>query len=262
MEIPASSVFQTSEMLVPPAEVLADFAPPANQIPTAQDSPSADEYLQESLKAEELYARAIKFAENGDNPQTVSHFLRAAKHAEMAREWHLAAIALHAVGDRFLKRGPEQDLPRALRMYRRAIAAYEQCGYFDESRRLEFRVSKLQLVYARSLKIPREIQIEMLFNWAVTGFGYSPFRVLVTGVVIILVFAIVYWEMGGLVNSDLDPINDFGSAAYFSGSTFLTMSYGDVMPVPNIRWLTVLEGLLGLTTISFFVVVLSNRLRH
>jgi len=239
--------------LVPPATVPKEVVP-------SED----DEYLRDSIKAEELYALAIQEAKKGDDRQTIAHFLRAAKYAETAREWYLAASALHAVGDILQKAGPDRNLEHACRMYRRAIAAYEECGHFDESRNLDFQVCATRLWHARELKLSLLVQIEMFLFWITAGFGYRPLRVLVSSVVMVLGFGVIYWATDGVLSSDEDPITitDFGSAAYFSGSTFLTINYGDLLPAPHVRWVTVFEGLMGLTMSSFFVVVLANRLRH
>jgi hypothetical protein len=259
---PEIAALNSQDKLVPPAAVTADFAPPGEVVPTEDDFPQADKYLRESVLAEELYARALQERDKGSREETVSHLLKAAKHAEMAHEWHLAALSMHMAGDLFRANGPTRDLPRAMRMYRRAIAAYEQCGHFDESNTLDYQVCNLRLWSGRELGSSRRIRLEMFFYWLTAGFGYRPLRVLMTGMVLILAFALIYWATGGVITADEDPVSDFNSAAYFSGTTFLTINYGDLFPARHVRWLTVLEGLTGLTTISFFVVILANRLRH
>jgi hypothetical protein len=250
------------DKLVPPPEMKADFSPSVDESPTKDELSDVDEYLRESVLAEKLYTAAMSVAENGDDRQTVSHLMRAAKQAEKAQEWHIAAISLHAMADIFRNKGPERNLERAVRMYRRAIAAYESCGHFDEAADLEYLVCSMRLWNARELKLTKRLRIEMFLYWATAGFGYRPMRVIGSGIVMILAFGFIYWATGGILTADEAPITDFGSAAYFSGSTFLTINYGDLLPASHVRWVTVLEGLMGLTMSSFFVVVLANRLRH
>ena len=67
-----------------PAPLQADFVPPA-------DAPAEDPYLRDSAVAQELFERAVVEADAGDEERAVVHLLRAAKLAETAREWHLAA---------------------------------------------------------------------------------------------------------------------------------------------------------------------------
>ena len=51
-------------------------------------------------------------------------------------------------------------------------------------------------------------------------------------------------------------------AIYFSGITFATVGYGDFLPAPHARLLALTEGVVGVFTMGFFVVVLANRLRR
>jgi hypothetical protein len=240
----------------------ADFSPTVDDSTTKDQTSEVDEYLRDSVLAEKLYSEAIKVAEQGDERNTVAHLLRAAKQAEQSQEWHLAAISLHAMADIFRGSGPERNLERAIRIYRRAIAAYESCGHFDEAALLEYRVCGLRLWNARELKMSKRLSVEMFLYWATAGFGYRPLRVIGSSIVMILAFGLIYWSTGGITDSEDAPVTDFASAAYFSGSTFLTINYGDLLPAEHVRWLTVAEGLCGLTMSSLFVVVLVNRLRH
>lgn len=247
----------TTDTLIPPAGLTADFT-----LPGVDAAADGDAYIRNSARAQELYALAVSVAAKGDDRQTMAHMLRAAKHAESVQEWRLAAVALHAVADLLQKPGPDHRLEQALRIYRRAIAAYEQCGEFDAARSLEYRVSALRLWHAEELNLSVFTRIEMFLYWLTAGFGYRPFRVVLCSVVLVLIFGVVYWAAGGVMDSEEEPVADFSSAAYFSGSTFLTINYGDLLPARHVRWVTVLEGLVGLTMTSFFVVVLANVLRR
>jgi hypothetical protein len=248
--------------LIPPTEITADFSPAPDSAEADGKALEVDEYLRESVKAEELYSVAVTDWEKGNERDRIARLLRAAKQAEIAHEWHLAALSFHAMADIFRGSGLERNLERAARFYRRAIAAYEECGHFDEAASLEYVVSGLRLWHARELGLSWVLRIEMFLYWATAGFGYRPLRVLGSSVVMILAFAFIYWATGGVMDADEEPITDFSSAAYFSGSTFLTINYGDLLPMRHVRWLTVVEGRFGLTMSSFFVVVLANRLRH
>jgi hypothetical protein len=260
VEPPTSNSNDCEGRPVPRTDSTADFAPVG--APGEEDMSEIDDYLRQSAKAEEFYNAAVEVSEKGDERQTIARLLRAARQAEKAQEWHLAALSLHAMADIFRKSGPERNLESACRFYRRAIAAYEKCGHFDEATSLEYSVSSLRLWNASELGLSLRVQLEMLLYWATAGFGYRPLRVIGSSVVMILVFGLIYWLTGGIIDSEDNPITDFNSAAYFSGSTFLTLNYGDILPAPHVRWLTIVEGLFGLTMSSFFVVVLVNRLRH
>jgi len=70
--------------------------------------------------------------------------------------------------------------------------------------------------------------------------------------VALLVFGwgLIWW---GLENH-IDGINGLVSAVYFSGVTFLTIGYGDIVPSGNVsRILAVVEGLNGIITIALVI---------
>lgn len=235
-----------------PEDVVADFAPESEP----------DEHLRDSVEAQRVYDRARREATAGDEKDAVVHFLRAAKLAEGAREWYLAALALRAAGDIFRTREPPYDLQRALRMYRRAVAAFEACGHFDEARELSYLVPKLRMCNGRELGVPVAKRAELFVFWLLAGFGQRPLRVLGTAVAAILGFALLYWATGGVYTQAGAPVRGFTDALYFSGVTFSTVGYGDLVPSPALRLVAMFEAVLGAFTIGLFVVVLANRLRR
>jgi hypothetical protein len=79
---------------------------------------------------------AMEAAAAGAEAEAVQHYLKVANLAEAAREWYLAAVSCQRVGDFLQNERPPEDLERAFRMYHRSVAAYEQCGLFDEARNL------------------------------------------------------------------------------------------------------------------------------
>lgn len=243
----------------PPHDARADFTPPAEPGDIVGRD---DEHLKDSVAAQELYDRAVSEAERGNEDGAVVHFIRASKLAEAAREWYLAAAACHRVGDVYSTPGGPYDLARAVRTYHRAIAAYHQCGLFKEARHLAYRVAGLQLWRSAELGLPWWQRVELFLFWAVAGFGFRPARVLLTAAAIVFGYAVAYWALDGIVAPEAPPRpTDFRTAVYFSGVTFSTVGYGDLVPAPHARMLAMSEGMVGFVTVSFFVVVLANRLR-
>lgn len=93
------------------------------------------------------------------------------------------------------------------------------------------------------------------------GAFIMPKRLLVLVVVVIMVFALGYmtpwchFKTGGP-----DPVGlEFSDAIYYSGVTFSTIGYGDITPVGPARFLSVLEGITGVTLMSSFVVALTRK---
>ena len=244
-----------------PVDVEPDDAPLKDPAALA-DVADGDPYHQDSLIAQQSFDEAVAAASDGQEDLAVAHYLKAARLAERAAEWYLAAVCCHRVGDFLLNPRPPYDLERGLRMYRRAVAAYDRCGHFSEARRLSYRLTYLRLHRAKELKISRLDQLEMQLFWVLSGFGHRPLRVIVTALCLIFLYALVYWTFGGVIAAQGHEQAGFWESIYFSGVTFATVGYGDFIPTPHMRIVALSEGLVGSFTMSFFVVVLANRLRQ
>jgi tetratricopeptide (TPR) repeat protein len=246
-----------------PVELEADFAP----LPEAgTDRPpvkeTVDPFQYDSLQAQEAFDAAVAAAAAGDEQEAIQQYIRAAKTAETAHEWHLAAVACQRLGDFLAGTRPPYDLERAFRMYRRAVAAYDQCGLFAEARSVAYRQLCLKMRRARELKLSIGQRVELFLYWAVAGFGYRPLRVIGTALAIVFVFGLIYWAMDGVQKSDFQGHISLWKAIYFSGITFATVGYGDFVPAPHVRWLAMSEGFVGAFTMGLFVAVLANRLSN
>ena len=195
MNVPNVPPAEQQEDTHPPEDARADFIPPA-EAPRSAGRP--DEHLEDSVAAQELYDAAMAEAVRGNENDAVIHCLRASKLAEAAREWYLMAAACHRVGDVYRTPGGPYDLPRAIRMYHRAIAAYQQCGLFEEARNLTYRVACLRLWRSAELRLPWWQRVELFVFWAIAGFGLRPLRVLITGALIVLGYAVAYWALDGI----------------------------------------------------------------
>ena len=247
-----------------PVKLEADFAPLKEADTTdAADKSDPDPHHDESLRAQEAFELAAQGAEVGDEERAVRQYLKAANLAEATREWYLAAVSCQRVGDFLQNPKPPEDLERAFRMYRRAVAAYERCGLFDEARRLSYRLMCLKLRRARRLRLSLRVRVELVLYWATAGFGYRPLRVIGSAVAVVLAYGLLYWATGGVVTAGGTPRQaDFWECVYFSGITFATVGYGDFIPAPHMRLAALTEGALGVFTMGFFVVVLAKQLRH
>jgi hypothetical protein len=246
-----------------PAEAEADFVPLASvEGPEAQPAlEEIDPFQWDSLQASQAFDRAVTAAAEGNVPEAMQLYIRAAKIAETAHEWYLAAAASRQVGDYLLAAGPWRDVERAFRMYRRAVAAYERCGLAAEARDLSYHEMCLRMHSAGRLGLSITHRIELFLFWATAGFGYRPLRVLGTAGVIVLIYALIYGLTGGVIRTtDGALVRSFSEMIYFSGITFSTIGYGDYRPVPQQHFIALSEGALGIALLGFFVAVLANRL--
>lgn len=101
-----------------------------------------------------------------------------------------------------------------------------------------------------------------------SGYGYRPFRTVISSFLIWILFAILYWLISEYANGGLRLLNGeiisglkgFGYAAYFSLITFTTTSFGDITPVGF--WAKLIAGiqtLLGIIFTSLFIFALTKR---
>lgn len=245
-----------------PGDLEADFMPLETAAGEADRTADLDPYLYDSLQAQEAFDYAVEIAASGDEERAVQEFIRASKIAETAREWHLAAVACQRVGDFLLQPPPPCDLDRAFRMYRRAVAAYEQSGLFVEARDLAYRLMYYRMRHAGALKLSLARQAELRIYWLTSGFGYRPARVVGTAIVLVLVFGLIYWLANGIQVSHGAARLDLWHAIYFSGITFATVGYGDLVPKPGVQFVALLESFMGVFMLGLFVAVLANRLNR
>ena len=103
-----------------------------------------------------------------------------------------------------------------------------------------------------------------LYKW-LTGYGVRLRQVFANGAIIILLFALIWWWAGSsdcVLDSSNQPVANnwsFGQALYFSLITFTTIGYGDLHPANWARYLAGIEGLLGVISVSLFVVLYSRK---
>lgn len=244
-----------------PVDIQADFSPVTEHQATERISNRTIEPAHyESFQAQDAFDQAVKAAEDGKEELAVELYLKASKLAESAREWYIAAVACQRVGDYLRNPKPPFDLERSFRMYRRAVGAYHNCGLFAEARELSYRLMCIKMRRAAELQLPWWQRIELMAFWAIAGFGHRPLRVVNFAFLIVLSYAILYWNIGGIVSASSIENVTFQHAIYFSGTTFSTVGYGDFLPAPHAQLIALTEAAIGSFTMGLFVAVLAHRL--
>ena len=102
------------------------------------------------------------------------------------------------------------------------------------------------------------------------GYGERPSRVILFSMMLIVLFAILYFFLGvqgpggTIVFSPqagfLDNLLQLGRSVYFSVVTFTTLGYGDIVPLGAARAAAALEAFIGSFTLALFVVVFVKKM--
>jgi hypothetical protein len=91
---------------------------------------------------------------------------------------------------------------------------------------------------------------------------YSIWPVLISQIIILVGFATIYTFVPGIIETTKDgpaQISNFWSALYFSGVSFFTIGFGDLLPVGILRGAVLCQGFLGLASNAGLAVVLARR---
>ena len=93
-------------------------------------------------------------------------------------------------------------------------------------------------------------------NW-LWGYGEKPQRLTLVMVIAIGLFGVLQYWLDGI------PGNSFGAHLYFSGITFLTIGYGDLVPVaPLPRFFAVVEGAVGITVLGMLIASWTKKIMY
>lgn len=96
----------------------------------------------------------------------------------------------------------------------------------------------------------------VLFNW-IWGYGERPWRLAVTMIAAILAFGTLQFAL------DAIPGHDWWEYVYFSGITFLTIGFGDLVPVGFLpRLLSMLEGAAGILFIGMPIASATKKIMY
>lgn len=93
------------------------------------------------------------------------------------------------------------------------------------------------------------------------GRFYAPAPVLLTQLFTVFGFSIIYliWNEFVIVSQSSSPIQSLREALYFSSVTFLTIGYGDILPIGSLQIVAMLEGFSGLILGLVLAIVASRR---
>jgi uncharacterized protein YjbI with pentapeptide repeats len=149
------------------------------------------------------------------------------------------------------------DVYLNLKNYFRAEGLYEISGdyYFRE------KLMERKLNYKSKKIFNKMLWLKSLTYSALCGYGEKPYRVILSSLIIILIFAFIYWGFGGLESGTNNGIKWYDNF-YFSVVTFTTLGFGDIHPSDSIfiKFCTMLEAFTGAFMIALFVLTFGRRM--
>jgi hypothetical protein len=120
----------------------------------------------------------------------------------------------------------------------------------------------LKAIFAYPIKWGQQLLFDKMGNYAT-----SPLRVLFSMFVIYVLFSLLFLLMIHTGHGDLKPgfdppeqMSELSLSFYHSAITFLTIGYGDYSPWGVIRFLSSLEGFVGLFMMSYFTVAFVRKI--
>jgi len=113
--------------------------------------------------------------------------------------------------------------------------------------------------------------LQYAFKWVVFDkiglYATDPVRVLGSMIVTYVIFSLIYYVLPFIANTrivsslgDPDKLSRIAVAFYHSAITFLTIGYGDYYPSGTIRWISGIEGFIGLFMMSYFTVAFVRKI--
>jgi hypothetical protein len=98
--------------------------------------------------------------------------------------------------------------------------------------------------------------VSLFLNW-MWGYGEKPRRITLAMAAGILFFGALQYSLDGISGAG------FWAHVYFSGITFLTIGYGDLVPVePLPRFLAVVEGVVGITVLGMLIASWTKKIMY
>jgi len=109
------------------------------------------------------------------------------------------------------------------------------------------------------------------FKWLIFDkmglYATDPVRVLISMIVVYVTFSFLYCMLPQFVyaglacgGADNESLSYFAQSFYFSAITFLTIGYGDCLPIGHIHWLAPIEGWMGVVMMSYFTVAFVRKI--
>lgn len=107
---------------------------------------------------------------------------------------------------------------------------------------------------------------KLVFDW-MGLYATSPLRVIISNVVMILFFALLFTIIPYFTAASLTTINPndpfwtkYWTAAYYTGITYFTVGYGEIVPLGALRLIADLTAFIGVFMMSYFTVAFVRKI--
>jgi len=107
---------------------------------------------------------------------------------------------------------------------------------------------------------------KLVFDW-MGLYATSPGRVVLSNIVMIFTFAMIYTVLPYIADTSLVNINPespfwtkFWASAYYTGITYFTVGYGEIVPIGILRLVADLTAFIGVFMMSYFTVAFVRKI--
>lgn len=154
---------------------------------------------------------------------------------------------------------------------------FNSAGQYDDEDKayIQFKRNESKAILHESLK---RNKISVLWQYPAYAFkmlvfdkmglyATSPIRVIFSNIVIYFFFAFLYTVLPYFTDSSLTSAQagqsfwiKFWDAAYYTGITYFTVGYGDILPIGSIRYLADITAFTGVFMMSYFTVAFVRKI--
>lgn len=154
---------------------------------------------------------------------------------------------------------------------------FNNTGQYDDEDKayIEFKRNESKSILTESIKkdkisaiwqVPSYGFKKLVFDW-MGLYATSPVRVVFSNVVMIFSFAFIYTILPYFVNTTLSGFSPqdtfwtkFWTAAYYTGITYFTVGYGEIVPIGILRLVADLTAFIGVFMMSYFTVAFVRKI--
>ncbi|MBD3183851.1 hypothetical protein GF312_16320 [Candidatus Poribacteria bacterium] len=223
-------------------------------------SGNAYEQNMEFEKAGESYRRAGEaYKETGKWREVAISYQYSGEACRTARAWRAAGLSYAQSGNAYKNAGMWTGAEES---YCNAKTAYTEAGAYEDAGKMYYEEMVMKRMYMKKHSVKRFIYY--LYD-LICGYGEKPKNVIISCLVVIFLFAFIYFTSNGIVYKGVLNIHDGIMAKilysiYYSVSVFATLGHAEFEPKVYMRPFIMIEALIGIFMIVLFVLVFGRKM--